>query len=264
MNCYEGKRYVVFCDILGFKSWIQAEGSKEVFNYVKGYLDMMIKASMPGATVNADMTVNYTEEHISYIYFSDSIVFYSKDDSYDSFKSLMIAANAFMNTFITGVSYMVRGGIAYGEFYVDTETNSYIGQALIDAYALEESINWLGLCFEQSVVDTPNFSKFQQEYPGIIHPSLVPTLRTNLRPYALNWADNGRDKNGVATPRFPKPENRLNSGSSFDAYESLRVCLERRKKEIGDNPIELRKVEERINNTIAFIEHCEDSLKSVE
>ena len=59
MDCYEGKRYVAFFDILGFKSWIKTDGSKKVFEYVKGYLDMMTKSSLPEATVNADMSVNF-------------------------------------------------------------------------------------------------------------------------------------------------------------------------------------------------------------
>ncbi len=158
---------------------------------------------------------------------------------------------------------MVRGCISYGEFYVDTETNSYIGQALIDAYELEESINWLGLCFDKPAVETENFSKFQHEYPHIIHKSLVPTLKTNLYPYALNWADNSKDKNGAIIPKPYETYKSLNEGISFNAYKSLNNCLERRTKEIIDNPKELEKVTERIENTIKFIEYCENYKKSL-
>jgi hypothetical protein len=156
MDCYSGNRYVAFFDILGFKSWIEQKGSLEVFNYVKGYLDMMIKSSMPGATVNSDMSVNLEVQNVDYIYFSDTIVYYTKDDTYESFESLVRVASEFVNVFISGVSYMVRGAIAHGEFYVDSETNSYIGQALIDAYQLEESIDWLGLCLDDTVLHTEN------------------------------------------------------------------------------------------------------------
>ena len=33
----EGKRFVAFFDILGFSSWVESVGSKEVFTYVRGF-----------------------------------------------------------------------------------------------------------------------------------------------------------------------------------------------------------------------------------
>lgn len=262
MNCNNGKRFVSFFDILGFKSWIEVDGSKEVFKYVKGYLDMMIKSSLPNAIVNSDMSVEFEVQNVDFVYFSDSIIFYSKDDTEESFKALITASNTFMNVFNCGVSYMLRGAMAYGEFYADDETRSYVGQALIDAYQLEEETNWLGFSFHSSVLETNVFQNFFENNQHLIFKSLIPTTKTNDYPFALNWADNSRCENGDYYQLNSK-YFRINEGISFNVYKSLQDCLIRRKKELELKPDELRKVEIRISNTLDFIRFCENKIKTL-
>lgn len=275
MNCSDGERYVGFFDIIGFKSWVAIDGSKSVFEYIKGYLDMMIKQSLPGAIVNSDLSVEYEVKYVDYVFFSDSIVFYSKDNSYESLHSLITACNSFMNVFISGVSYLTRGGIAYGEFYSDMETNSYVGQALIDAYILEENIDWLGVCFDKSIEQTAAFNKFKVEYPHLIFKSLTPLKSSNEYPYSINWADNEKLEDGTIF-QLPEKYERLNQGISFNSFKSLDDCLTRRITELNklsslnhektstlniDN--EINKLKLRIDRTVEFIRHCETKIKQL-
>ena len=65
----EGNRYVAFFDILGFKNWVETEGSWNVFVYIRGFMNLMIRASMPKRVVNADMSVDLEPSIISYINF---------------------------------------------------------------------------------------------------------------------------------------------------------------------------------------------------
>ena len=82
----EGKRFVAFFDILGFSSWVENEGSKVVFNFFRNYFpglfNFLIRVNLPSAIVNLDMSVEFQKTDIGYINFSDSILFYSVDDSY--------------------------------------------------------------------------------------------------------------------------------------------------------------------------------------
>jgi hypothetical protein len=117
----------------GFRSQV----IQEVFTYVRGFLDLTIRSSLPGSIVNADMSVIVANSDIAYINFSDSIVFYSRDDSYECFHKLLRVCGEFMNLIICGPSRMVRGALAHGEFYADRAANAYVGKALIDAYRLE-------------------------------------------------------------------------------------------------------------------------------
>ena len=77
----EGERFVAFFDLLGFGSWVESAGSKEVFKYVRGFWNLVLRASLPGSVVRSDMSVDVHESDVGYINFSGSVVFYSRDDS---------------------------------------------------------------------------------------------------------------------------------------------------------------------------------------
>ena len=83
----DGKRFVALFDILGFGSWVENDGSIEVFTYVRGFLNLMVRASLPGSVVHPDMSVDVPGSDLGYVMFSDSIVFYSRDDSYECLKT---------------------------------------------------------------------------------------------------------------------------------------------------------------------------------
>ena len=169
-------------------SWVESAGSMEVFTYVRGFLNLMIRSSLPGSVVHPDMSVDVPESNLGYISFSDSIVFYSRNDSYDCFKTLLDVCGEFMNAVICGPSRMIRGAIAHGEFYVDPEANAYVGKALIDAYSLEGRQDWLALSMHDSLVALPQFTRALAEHPGYIVRPLVPLRDSEEMPYCINFS----------------------------------------------------------------------------
>ena len=84
-----GQRFVAFFDLLGFSSWLEADGSLKVFTYVRGFLNLMIRASLPGSIVHPDMSVTINSDSIACINFSDSIVFYTRDDSIECLETIL-------------------------------------------------------------------------------------------------------------------------------------------------------------------------------
>ena len=234
----EGKRFVAFFDILGFGSWVESEGSKKVFTYVRGFLNLMVRSSLPGSTVHQDMSVDIQKSDIGYINFSDSIVFYSRNDSYHCLKTMLTVCGEFMNIVICGPSRMLRGAIAHGEFYADPKANAYVGKALIDAYKLEEDQDWLGLSLHDRVEVVKYFQQALNEHNGYIVRSLVPLRsNSNKKPYCINWAN----------------ENYLNA--SFNAMKSIELCYKRGLESLKENPKELVKLKRRIKNTKYFLEY---------
>lgn len=234
----EGERFVAFFDILGFGSWVESEGSKKVFTYVRGFLNLMVRSSLPGSTVHQDMSVDIQKSDIGYINFSDSIVFYSRDDSYHCLKAMLTVCGEFMNVVICGPSRMLRGAIAHGEFYADPKANAYVGKALIDAYKLEEDQDWLGLSLHESVEVIKDFPKALKEHKGFIVKSLV-SLKNKPKklPYCINWA------------------NKRYLNASFNAMSSIETCYKRGLESLKENPKELVKLERRIKNTKNFLEY---------
>lgn len=235
----EGNRYVAFFDILGFKNWVETEGSWKVFVYIRDFMNLMIRACMPKSVVNADMSVDLEPSIISYINFSDSIIFYSRDDSYETFRSMLKVCAEFMNVVICGPTRVIRGSLSHGEFYADPENNAYVGHALIDAYELEEKQDWLGVSLHSSIENTANFIRAQKEFPRLIIQSLEPIKGSSNKPFCLNWID----KDVIS--------------SSFNALKSLDDCLNKGLETIKDDPEKAEKLKIRISNTREFIEHCQ-------
>lgn len=233
-----GTRYVAFFDLLGFSSWLEADGSLEVFKYVRGFLNLMIRASLPGSVVNADMSVTLGDSKIACINFSDSIVFYTRDDSEECLSEILCVSGAFMNVVITGPSRMIRGGIAQGEFYADPEANAYVGQALVDAYRLEGAQDWLSCSIHSSIAHRPQFAGVLKKYPNFVVRALVPLRGTDEVPYCLNWGDKGQF-----------------SHISFSAERGLADCDKRARKALAGNAAELKKLERRVKNTREFLLH---------
>jgi hypothetical protein len=235
----EGERFVAFFDILGFGSWVESVGSKEVFTYVRGFLNLMVRASLPGSIVHSDMSVNLKKSDIGYINFSDCIVFYSRNDSYKCLKTMLKVCGEFMNVVICGPSRMLRGAITHGEFYVDSKANAYVGKALIDAFHLEKNQNWLGLSLHESVEVVKDFPKALKEYKGYIVKSLVPLKNNPTKlPYCINWAN----------------EKYLGEGS-FNAIKSIEDCYNRGRESLKGNFKELEKLKRRIKNKKDFLEY---------
>ncbi len=234
----DGKRFVAFFDLLGFSSWLEAEGSAEVFTYVRGFLNLMIRASLPGSVVHPDMSVTLATSEIGFINFSDSIVFYSRDDSDACFQTMLRVCGEFMNAVITGPSRMLRGAISHGEFYADPDANAYVGQALVDAYRLEGRQDWLSFSFHDSVVALPQFQSALDKFPNYIVKALVPLRGSTAIPFCLNWADKHQFRH-----------------ISFNAERGLADCEMRARKALSDNLTETAKLDLRMKHTREFIRH---------
>jgi hypothetical protein len=232
----EGNRFVAFFDLLGFSSWLETEGSLEVFTYVRGFLNLMIRASLPGSVVHEDMSVTVETPDIGFINFSDSIVFYSRDDSEQCFQLMLRVCGEFMNGMICGPSRMVRGAISHGEFYADPEANAYVGKALVDAYRLEGAQDWLAFSFHDSITKLPLFKRALANHPRLIVPPTVSLRNSDAMPYCLNWAD-----------------EEFFVGISFNARRGLADCCKRGRKSLRGNSTEMGKLRRRIKHTSDFL-----------
>ena len=141
-----------------------------------------------------------------------------------------------MNAVITGPSRILRGGIAFGEFFADPEANAYVGQALIDAYEVEGAQDWFGCSLDTSVADLPQFRRVLTRHPDFIVRALTLLRGATDLPYALNWAD-----------------KEYFSYISFNAEVGLADCERRARASLMNNEAELEKLTRRMENTRAFV-----------
>lgn len=141
-------RFVAFLDLLGFKDKVMRKSHDEIYNELskissyKKKLEESIKAEI--------ITRNFNDIDIYIVSFSDSIVLFSKNDSLDNFKFFTIALKSLFSKAIKN-KIALKGGIAHGTISVNKSEQIYFGQPIIDAYLIEEDVNYLGIVCHNSI-----------------------------------------------------------------------------------------------------------------
>ncbi len=128
---YKSLRWVGHFDLLGTKKLINDNKAKEIFAVYK-------------LSIEEFKDQSGKMEEIHSIWFSDTFILYSDDNSLNGYAELEHLARWFHYHLIKE-SIPVRGAISYGEFYCDQENNLFFGKPLIEAYEYGEAQDWLGL-----------------------------------------------------------------------------------------------------------------------
>jgi hypothetical protein len=170
------KQFIAYFDYLGFKQFIE----KNDIEYQKHYLgnifrdiesalaNGLYKDGKPGAYM-ADLSIS----KLNCINFSDTVIFWTLDDSNESLEELLSVAFTF-NWQAIDYFFPVRGVLVYDEIYHVTHSqkngmggsyniNSVIGHGLISAHVKANCQNWAGTVIDQSVIDEIRKRKIEPE-----------------------------------------------------------------------------------------------------
>jgi len=144
-------RCVGFIDIMGFKDMVQRNKHETIY-------EMMKKID---ATQELNRSIPWSNKGnlISMTTFSDSIIVYSRDNTYDSLYSFICTMSSLTNDLLSlGIPH--KGACAYGRMTIDTKKSIFFGQPLIDAYLLEEEVNFYGIIMHSTMEE--RFDYFTQ------------------------------------------------------------------------------------------------------
>ena len=126
--------YVAFLDILGFKNRVNdpknsCEDILKIFRYLSQYNDMFFMCPAN--------EIQEIKHRIKMKVMSDSICIYTKANVPSALHDLVSFCAIFQyNLLLVEPSVFIRGGIVFGDMYVDDDT--MFGPALIEAYLLQE------------------------------------------------------------------------------------------------------------------------------
>lgn len=140
------KRFVAFIDILGFKDLVMRNNHLYIYELLteisklRNLIDNW-KDTLDGRYSNSEL---YT------VSFSDSIVIFSKSDTVADFDLFTFGIKWLFSGAIEK-SIPLKGAIAYGEISLNKSNQIYFGQPIIDAYLLEEEVNYFGIVAHNSV-----------------------------------------------------------------------------------------------------------------
>jgi hypothetical protein len=141
--------WVAHFDILGFKSLLD-QGCME--------LKTVLSQSKIDDILNAIENISpLYREHIDYLFYADTFIFYSKSDQAQDYTSIICVAQEFIRECIR-IKLPVRGAISFGELIFGHEKRILMGKAFLESHEYSEDQNWLGLLL------TPSATRKVSEY----------------------------------------------------------------------------------------------------
>ncbi|MDE6337033.1 MAG: hypothetical protein K2L34_10745 [Muribaculaceae bacterium] len=196
------QRFVVFLDIMGFKDRVArntpenlylelTEFNKDITNILNSSKKVNTQhlPKQIGESDTALLSPAQYESKITLAQFSDSIVLFSKDNSKECLLEIASVAKQIMASAISREKPIpLKGALAEGKVTCDMSKQLFFGQALIDAYLLEENVQYYGIVVhhtaEQSVINFgDNFFKN----------TLVPLKSGKISHYELVWYKDNPD-----------------------------------------------------------------------
>ena len=145
---------VAVCDILGFRSLIREKPLRNLldtdFALFRKLLHFSLKQEdLPDLPPKLDELRN--QDRVGFAWFSDTVLVYAKNDNDGSCQDVIETVQWLVfATLVTRTK--IRAGIAYGEFLADPENEMFLGQAVVDAYELEQSQEWVGAALTPNAV----------------------------------------------------------------------------------------------------------------
>jgi hypothetical protein len=158
-------KFIAYFDYLGFSKFIE-NNSLEYQRKVMGNIFRDIETSMSDGILKQGRTgllADLSKAKINCLNFSDTVIFWTNDDSVSSLLDLLAVAYSF-NWNSVRYFFPVRGVINFGEIehviYNETSDanssynlNSVYGKGVVDAYYQANLLNWAGTVVDASIIE---------------------------------------------------------------------------------------------------------------
>jgi hypothetical protein len=218
-------RTVALFDVLGFRDRVKSTPLSELLTSYRGLLRQADAYNQPlpnSPVANRLFPTHPTTSPWCHQYiFSDSIVMLADSSSIDSCLRLLVASWRLFQFFLAA-GFPLRGGISHGE--ISIESGVLIGSAIVDAFELEASQNWIGAAIHRSVIEAyPEINREMQTDGTVWHEILrlypVP-MKNGSAPElpTLNWRFNLLVKDGTRSlfPHSDIPDIQTKQNNTLD------------------------------------------------
>lgn len=125
-------------------------------------------------------------ETIQAVTFSDTILLFTKSGSDTELRCMIVLIVEILHKAMCRC-VPVRAGLSFGKFYFNFEKSMYAGPALIEAYHVGESAQWLGITLAESVRQKAANLKMLSGGSKVIIPWALP-IKDGTKPcFVVNW-----------------------------------------------------------------------------
>lgn len=177
-------RFVAFLDILGFKDLIMRKSHEEIYQALNQI--SKTKKLVEEAAMKLDQL---GDAEVYLVSFSDSIVLFSKNDSFENFHYFLLATR-WLFTGAFNKQIPIKGGMAHGEISLNKTEQIYFGQPIIDAYLMEEDVNYMGVVAHNSIDNYISNIKTKRDLESLdtlLFEEKTPLKCGSLTHTNLNW-----------------------------------------------------------------------------
>lgn len=201
------RRTVAFFDVLGFKRKI-AENPLDglAAKYERVMIDTAEALNRPLLKKHGQTALfpNHPDAKpwcIKYV-FSDTIILISDEEHEESCLELLVYAWR-LTQLLIAADMPPRGGITFGEIYMNQAENVVLGRALTDAYELQQEQDWIGVGIHESVEGAfPRLFQSLRDPENILGEVFmrykIPLKEGSIRElHTLNWRYNMVVKEGT-------------------------------------------------------------------
>lgn len=164
VNCFVG-----MFDVIGFKALRAQMGTAGLHRqYMDGILPA-IQHSAAGQGVSKVVdgesvyVPDFSRATVKYQAISDSVLFFTPDDSFASFVAIVNSAFSLLQFGFSGGKAPFRGAIGYGDL-IDDPRGIMLGSAVEDAYSGESRQAWAGAMLTASALDTATERGYIAQY----------------------------------------------------------------------------------------------------
>jgi hypothetical protein len=190
--------YVAMFDFLGFKQLRQEKGTAGLYSLYQSLFFPIIQhaAAQKAKTVEQNgqsvYVPDFGDHSVLFRVVSDSILLFSKAESFDDFVKIVGASHSLLCGGFAGHGAPLRGAIGFGDLIFDTNS-IWIGSAIEDAYAGESSQLWSGCSLsaacEEHVRESGYVDLHQRIFSDALKNETDSLTRTNLSRAARRIVD---------------------------------------------------------------------------
>lgn len=192
------RRFVAHVDILGMRAMVR-RSPETAWKVLSGLTGVRQHISQMALTHIATATTEALAQRVFSVMFSDTIVLFTKTETNEDLQAILIAAAELLHKAMC--AYVpVRIGVAGGVFFFNLEESMYAGPALIEAYELGESAQWLGVVTTEQICSQAKAAGFKTGTDDVVVAASIPTKQGDLPGFALNWVAVFRHDFKVAPP----------------------------------------------------------------
>lgn len=178
-------RFVAHVDILGMSTIVEKDVD-EAWGMLSDLVAVRDRVGNWAIEFLQTKEMVHASEATRTVTFSDTIILFTKGASDTELRSVIILVTELLHKAMCSC-VPVRVGLALGRFLFNLDQSMYAGPALIEAYRVGESAQWIGISLAKSVQERARILGLKSGHSDIIVEWPVPVKGGTEQRFVVNW-----------------------------------------------------------------------------